>query len=197
MYLWDLESGEKVHKFSGHTKGLACIAFKGNTLVSGSNDQTIRVWDTVSGKCTHVLGEHHLLVRTVAFDPMRSLVVSGGYDRMISFGRSMRRGRTVRRLRYRRQRRRHRHLRQPSKQNRKKKQQPEAQAPTTPEGETLQTSESESKLILGRCLRDIRCHRARIFDVEFNTTRIVSASEDHLICITNFGGQGIDASLFA
>ncbi|CDS01815.1 hypothetical protein, partial [Sporisorium scitamineum] len=32
MYLWDLESGEKVHTFSGHTKGLACIVFRGNTL---------------------------------------------------------------------------------------------------------------------------------------------------------------------
>ncbi len=63
MFLWDLESGDKVHTFSGHTKWLACIVFKGNTLVSGSNDQTIRVV-TVSGACTHVLGEHHMLVRT-------------------------------------------------------------------------------------------------------------------------------------
>ncbi|EPQ27483.1 uncharacterized protein PFL1_05021 [Pseudozyma flocculosa PF-1] len=46
-------------------------------------------------------------------------------------------------------------------------------------------------------LREIRPHVARIFDVEFDCTRIVSASEDQSICITSFGGAGIDTSLFA
>lgn len=166
MYLWDLESGEKVHKFSGHTKGLACIVFKGNTLVSGSNDQTIRVWDTKSGKCTHVLGEHHLLVRTVSYCPVRRLVVSGGYDRMIKLW----------------------HIDSDS---------PTPEAEGEGQREAQGEEAAEKSAALGRCLRDIKCHRARIFDVDFNTTRIVSASEDHLICITNFGGSGIDTSLFA
>ncbi|CBQ73387.1 conserved hypothetical protein [Sporisorium reilianum SRZ2] len=174
MYLWNLESGDKVHTFSGHTKGLACIVFKGTTLVSGSNDQTIRVWDTVSGKCTHVLGEHHMLVRTVAYCPVRRLVVSGGYDRMIKLWSVDR-------------------LAQEQEQG-----QLEGAARTGGAGDE---QEEEGGVVdapaVGKCLRDIRCHRARIFDVDFNTTRIVSASEDHSICITSFGGQGIDASLFA
>ncbi len=44
--------------------------------------------------------------------------------------------------------------------------------------------------LVGRCLREFRIHKARIFDVDFNTTRIVSASEDNLICVLNFGWQG-------
>lgn len=178
MYLWDLNSGEKLHKFSGHTKGLACIVFKGTTLVSGSNDQTIRVWDTSTGKCTHVLGEHHMLVRTVAFDAVRGVVVSGGYDRLVKVW----------------------HIDPPSATTIEG----EGEVKEADEGNTVEGNEggdgqegTEGEMALGRCLRDIKCHRARIFDVDFNTTRIVSASEDHLICITSFGGQGIDASLFA
>ncbi|PWY99589.1 WD40 repeat-like protein, partial [Testicularia cyperi] len=45
-------------------------------------------------------------------------------------------------------------------------------------------------------IRDLKCHRARVFDIDLNTTRIVSASEDHSICISFFGGQGIDTALF-
>lgn len=181
MFLWDLESGDKVHTFSGHTKGLACIVFKGNTLVSGSNDQTIRVWDTVSGACTHVLGEHHMLVRTVAYCPVRNLVVSGGYDRMIKLW----------------------HIGHPSTpaeppnaDTMRDDISAQAQDGTQDEPEGEQNGPPRDAA-LGTCLRDFRCHRARIFDVDFNTTRIVSASEDHLICITHFGGKGIDASLFA
>ena len=168
MYLWDLESGEKLHTFRGHTKGLACIVFRDHTLVSGSNDQTIRVWDTTSGRCTHVLGEHHLLVRTVAYCPLRRLVVSGGYDRLIKLW----------------------SLDDTEQQSRQ-------DDGTTPAEVNAADQQADDEPKVGKCLRDLRCHRARIFDVDFNTTRIVSASEDHLICMTNFGGVGIDASLFA
>lgn len=174
MYLWDLESGEKLHTFNGHTKGLACIVFRGETLVSGSNDQTIRVWDTKTGECTHVLGEHHMLVRTVAFDEQRRLVVSGGYDRLIKVWRLDER-----------------------EEHKTDVEEGVDQTPAEEGGEEREGDTTQKGPAVGRCLRDIRCHRARIFDVDFNTTRIVSASEDHLICITSFGGQGLETSLFA
>lgn len=178
MYLWDLDSGEKLHTFNGHTKGLACIVFRGTTLVSGSNDQTIRVWDTKTGECTHVLGEHHMLVRTVAFDEQRRLVVSGGYDRLIK----------VWRLDEREEQKTNVELEQGGRVD---------ELSGEEEGEQREGETTQKGPAVGRCLRDIRCHRARIFDVDFNTTRIVSASEDHLICITSFGGQGLETSLFA
>ena len=37
---------------------LACEQADGDTLVSGSDDTTLRVWDIPTGKCTHVLQGH-------------------------------------------------------------------------------------------------------------------------------------------
>ncbi|KAF6767528.1 WD40 repeat [Kalmanozyma brasiliensis GHG001] len=187
MFLWDLETGQRKHTFRGHTKGLACIVFKGNTLISGSNDQTIRVWDTVSGRCTHVLGDHQSLVRTVAFCPQRRLVISGGYDRMIKLWRlddgESQTGSSPQAA----------SAEEQEEETIDGEQSHDIPAPASPE----QDGEDEHRPVTGKCLRDIRCHRARIFDVDFNVTRIVSASEDHMICVTNFGSQGIDTSLFA
>lgn len=38
--LWDLVSGECIRVLEGHERGLACIEFKGDYIVSGSNDRT-------------------------------------------------------------------------------------------------------------------------------------------------------------
>lgn len=213
MYLWDLETGSTIHRFSGHTKGLACIVFKGTTLVSGSNDQTIRVWDTVTGRCTHVLGEHYQLVRTVAYCPVRGLVVSGGYDRLIKVWHIGQKnndsavqahGDSATSMNDSSERRTPQITRDDSCSNAPSEQRPEPAQPESsepapssynPHGES--GSREASNTALAQPIRDIRCHRARIFDLDFNTTRIVSASEDHLICISYFGGQGIDTSLFA
>ncbi|SNX87295.1 uncharacterized protein MEPE_06005 [Melanopsichium pennsylvanicum] len=191
MYLWDLDSGEKLHTFTGHSKGLACIVFKGDTLVSGSNDQTIRIWNTKSGKCTHVLREHHMLVRTVAFDQVRGLVVSGGYDRLVKIWHISTQYPFCTSAQQQQQQ--QLEARQHSEEDDRNVEDAEHQQQR---GETEAGDEAE-KPAQGKCLRDLRCHRARIFDVDFNTTRIFSASEDHLICITDFGGQGIDTCLFA
>ncbi|HSI12722.1 MAG TPA: WD40 repeat domain-containing protein [Chthoniobacter sp.] len=50
--LWDVSSGEKLRTFKGHESYVFCCAFSpdGKTLVSGSQDNTIRLWEIASGK---------------------------------------------------------------------------------------------------------------------------------------------------
>lgn len=50
--MWDLESGQLVRKFAGHTDSVSCIDLgdNGRTLVTGSLDRTLRVWDWNSGR---------------------------------------------------------------------------------------------------------------------------------------------------
>jgi WD40 repeat protein len=49
IWLWDLASGEEVSRLQGHRNYVWSLAFSpdgGATLVSGSGDETVRLWDT-------------------------------------------------------------------------------------------------------------------------------------------------------
>jgi WD40 repeat protein len=61
------------------------VAFSPNdsTLASGSEDQTVRLWDVRSGQCLHTLQEHSGRVTAVAFGPAEDVLASGGDDRLI------------------------------------------------------------------------------------------------------------------
>ena len=80
---WDIETGEVERVFAGHQRGLACVAWDGDQIVSGSNDATIRVWDVNTGACLHLLEGHEELVRGLAFDRKRIRMVSVSYDKSV------------------------------------------------------------------------------------------------------------------
>ncbi|EFA85454.1 fatty acyl-CoA synthetase [Heterostelium album PN500] len=42
----------------GHQAGITCLQFKGNRLISGSSDSTLRIWDLSTGECLHILRGH-------------------------------------------------------------------------------------------------------------------------------------------
>jgi WD40 repeat protein len=71
-----------VRKFEGHTKAVNCIAVSkdGNTLVSGSEDQTIIIWDIGTGKLERVLQGHLQGVVSVAIRPDGAQLASGCQD---------------------------------------------------------------------------------------------------------------------
>ena len=50
--MWDRESGECLAILKGHNGGINSVAISNDTkfIVSGSNDCTIRVWETESSK---------------------------------------------------------------------------------------------------------------------------------------------------
>jgi len=83
MILWDIASGERLRTFEGHDRGLACIEFKDDLIVSGSNDCKIKVWSAATGECLRTLVGHDALVRALSFDPRSGRLVSASYDKNV------------------------------------------------------------------------------------------------------------------
>ncbi|KAL0565161.1 SCF ubiquitin ligase complex subunit cdc4, partial [Marasmius crinis-equi] len=64
----------------GHDNCVRALAARGRTLVSGSYDCTVRVWDIATGKCRFVLVGHEKKVYSVVLDPNRHITASGSMD---------------------------------------------------------------------------------------------------------------------
>ncbi|KAM0169111.1 hypothetical protein ACHAPF_010297 [Botrytis cinerea] len=70
----------------GHTNPVTSVAFSpdGKQVVSGSDDKTVRLWDTVTGQQIQPTLEGHTdYVRSVAFSPDGKQVVSGSDDKTV------------------------------------------------------------------------------------------------------------------
>ncbi|KAG9078853.1 SCF ubiquitin ligase complex subunit cdc4 [Ceratobasidium sp. UAMH 11750] len=109
IHVYSPETGERLHTMKEHEGGVWALAVSPNypnILVSGSTDQTIRIWDLSTGKCTHVFYGHTSTVRCVAIAtpvwtevdgrmekwPKRSLIVSGSRDSTLRVWNLPRRG---------------------------------------------------------------------------------------------------------
>eukprot|EP01126_Amoeba_proteus_P025437 TRINITY_DN25392_c0_g1_i1.p1 TRINITY_DN25392_c0_g1~~TRINITY_DN25392_c0_g1_i1.p1 ORF type:complete len:138 (-),score=15.17 TRINITY_DN25392_c0_g1_i1:77-490(-) len=58
--IWSIESGEKLFCLQGHTKPVTCLLeLYPTSLVSGSSDKSLRIWNLTSGICTHVIPNSH------------------------------------------------------------------------------------------------------------------------------------------
>lgn len=70
-----------VKTFTGHTDGIMCLQFDENTLITGSYDKTVRVWDLETGETLRVLRGHTRDVRALQFDDAK--LITGSMDRTL------------------------------------------------------------------------------------------------------------------
>ena len=58
--MWNLDNGEIARRLVGHAGAVLSLEFLSgkNQLVSGSDDNTIRVWNLYTGRCVRVIAEH-------------------------------------------------------------------------------------------------------------------------------------------
>ena len=84
--MWDFASGggHLVNTLEGHTSSVSSVAITpdGTKIVSGSYDNTIKVWDIASGRLLNTLEGHTSSVSSVTITP-RYKIVSASYDNTI------------------------------------------------------------------------------------------------------------------
>ena len=83
----EVESGEQVRIFTGHTESVMSVAFSpdGRYALSGPSDQfaddnTMRLWEVESGKQVRIFTGHRSPVMSVAFSPDGRYALSGLID---------------------------------------------------------------------------------------------------------------------
>jgi len=80
-----LVEGREYNSLEGHNSSVKSVNFSpdGQTLVSGSDDSKIKLWDIQTGKEIRTLTGHKHFVRSVNFSPDGKTLVSGSYDETI------------------------------------------------------------------------------------------------------------------
>ncbi|MBN3880907.1 MULTISPECIES: hypothetical protein [unclassified Nostoc] len=77
--------GNLLQTLTGHSSGVFSVAFSpdGQTLASGSSDNTIKLWDVRKGNLLQTLTGHSNSVHSVAFSPDGQTLASGSSDNTI------------------------------------------------------------------------------------------------------------------
>ena len=85
IFIWCLETNEKMWSFQGNHNGInaLCISPDGNTLYSAGNDQKIIFWNLSNRKKVNQLKKHNDSVLSLAINPSGTILVSGGKDQKI------------------------------------------------------------------------------------------------------------------
>mmetsp|Transcript_16603 Transcript_16603/g.37307 ORF Transcript_16603/g.37307 Transcript_16603/m.37307 type:complete len:391 (+) Transcript_16603:131-1303(+) len=80
--LWDLEHGESIIGFKGHSRAVTCVAIEwdGLHLITGSADHSLKVWNRATGDIIKELQGHRGGITCVAVNWQRSRALSGSSD---------------------------------------------------------------------------------------------------------------------
>ncbi|KAG0200032.1 hypothetical protein BGX28_006791 [Mortierella sp. GBA30] len=71
----------RLKAFRGHTDGVMCLQFDESFLITGSYDNTAKVWNIETGECLRTLSGHALCVRALHFDEAK--LITGSMDRTL------------------------------------------------------------------------------------------------------------------
>ena len=78
IWIYDMETYKEVALLTGHTGGVNSVSFSpdGNIIASGSNDNTVRLWNVRTGAHIRTLTGHTGGVNSVAFSPDGNKIAS-------------------------------------------------------------------------------------------------------------------------
>ncbi len=81
IIIWNLENGKNILKIKGHTDFIRSVAISLNNkyIVSGSHDESIKVWDSTGKELKEFKG-HKKYVVSVAISLDENKIVSGSAD---------------------------------------------------------------------------------------------------------------------
>lgn len=83
--IWDIRSGRQMHKLVGHSKWIRSIRMVGDTVITGSDDWTARMWSISRGTCDAVLACHAGPVLCVEYSKSDRGVITGSSDGLVRF----------------------------------------------------------------------------------------------------------------
>jgi WD40 repeat protein len=80
--LRDIKTGDVLRRFVGHEDGVSAAAFSpdGSKLLTGSWDNSARLWDVSSGRLLNRFVGHTDYVGAVAFHPQKPWIATGSWD---------------------------------------------------------------------------------------------------------------------
>ncbi|XP_057804973.1 DENN domain and WD repeat-containing protein SCD1-like [Salvia miltiorrhiza] len=83
--IWDIRAGRQMHKLLGHSKWIRSIKMVGDTVITGSDDWTARVWSVSQGTCDAVLACHDGPVLCVEYSIADRGIITGSSDGLLRF----------------------------------------------------------------------------------------------------------------
>jgi len=80
--IWDANTSEKLAKLCGHSARInsALFSLDGNSILTASDDHTVRIWSTTTGETDRVLEGHIGSVKSAIFTSDCMRIVSGSSD---------------------------------------------------------------------------------------------------------------------
>ncbi|XP_044476985.1 DENN domain and WD repeat-containing protein SCD1 isoform X2 [Mangifera indica] len=83
--IWDIRAGRQMHKFLGHSKWIRSIRMDKDTVITGSDDWTARMWSVSQGLCDAVLACHAGPILSVEYSSSDKGIITGSSDGLLRF----------------------------------------------------------------------------------------------------------------